>query len=419
MAIRRLSEILRAVIECRALPWIVFLFVSVLAVVIKSHHEPLRLLEILQNGGQPLERGYLTSTDVGLPLSLRFGGALVYQMVEWLLEGLSHFMMITPETSIGFVGTPWGHKAYDAMTLNQIVRPLLSVHVYQIILLIPIVLCAQQMFIRPLTQAIFVFMTLICYGGWPPILVNALFSALNAIADWPRAYYMFADRLIPSDVSILSILFLLTLWLSRPQALTLPHVAAVTALAQITAEHLGFVTGVAICLRTFAADGVNKKSTIQAARQLAVAGTVSAVLLIAITVFVLNRQEWIFGGDGSLAGSWQAYWAEKYAKYGYYNLLWLNVIVANFISFLMLPVLAGLIIGGWCYLRDGRAGASDPQSQFMASGSVMLALILAMGLGASNSGYSSDLGRQATPLACLLILVVAKGVQTLLIRIRT
>lgn len=397
-----------------------FLALAVVGVVLKSHYEPLTLAERLRLGGIPLERGYLFGHDVSLPLSLRLGGALIYLAVESTISALGVLMMIGPETSWLFPGTPWEHKAYSAEMFAQVIVPLVAVHAYQVILLLPILLCALFLFRSFGIQVAYLALTMLCYGGWPPVAVNALFRVAGRFVDWPKAYYIFADRLIPSDVSILSFLFLLTLILARTSQLTWRTVIGFAALGQITAEHLGFVTGVAIFVTTLFAGGPIRRAHLGlATRHLATAGATSLILLLAISTFVIAAHglptEW--QGDGSLSGALRAYSAYKWEKYGQYNFRWFNVIVANFITLMALPTLTGIVLGVVAGLRRSVADDDPVHRHFSAAVAVSFSFFLTMLLGLWNSGFASDMGRQALPLACLMVLVAAKGSQLLVIHL--
>ena len=103
---------------------------------------------------------------------------------------------------------------------------------------------------------------------------------------------------------------------------------------------------------------------------------------------------------------WRYYWY----TYAHYNFLWMNVLIANFISLMVWPTVAGLILGaGFAKSRGGaKAEAALRALAFPAIGFSFTLLI-----GLFKTGYASDMGRQAMPLVLLTIPLAATASEAL------
>ncbi|WP_106003090.1 hypothetical protein [Magnetospirillum gryphiswaldense] len=391
-----------------------FLLLAVVAVPLKSHHEIRQLIDSLGHGTVPVELSHLTGDEVGLPLSLRMAVGVVYLTVHEILRGVAALMMIAPEASVGYQGTPWGSKAYELAAFQDYYLPFVSVFVTQILLLTPIALIALTFARSFPARAALLLAMVSCFGGWPPELINLVFWLGGHLLDWPRAYYLFADRYLPSDVAGLAYQLLLMVWLIRARSIPLTVLPLVVALGQFTSEHLGFIAGVAMAAHALWSIPDRRAAIRLALVRLALAGLVSVAVLMLMLGVVLTRegyyQRWLDGQ--SVRHMVDEYLQYKWLHYGKYNELWWRVIVANFVSYLSPPMLIGGLVG-LVRARWDRDTLELVTMRWRAAGAVVAPLFLIMVIGGLNSGYTSDLGRQALPLAVMLVPLSAALAQRL------
>lgn len=385
--------------------WIIFLFCAALAVPLKSHHEIGLLLKSLERGVPPLELGHLIGQQADLPLTLRMLVGGVYLAVEGILKVLAGLMMVAPEASLGYLGTPWDIKAYDQSAYQSRFLPFVTVFVSQTLLLASLPVLVLSLY-RGLTIRAGLLLALVsCYAGWPPEMVNAVFWLWNHLSDWPRAYYLFGDRYLPSDVAGMAFMLFLMVWLARIRSISLPVVIMITALGQATSEHLGFVAGCAMAAHALWTTDTRNAGLRLAVVRLVYAGMTAVIVLVGMLSWVLIRdgyyQQWQQTHD--LSAMINEYRQQKWIRYGQYNQLWWRVIIANFISYLFLPVVVGIAIGA-ARASLGRDGALGVRNHARAALGILAPLTFIMIIGAFNSGYTSDLGRQSLPLAIMLLI---------------
>lgn len=203
-------------------------------------------------------------------------------------------------------------------------------------------------------------------------------------------------------------------WLIRARSIPLTVLPLVVALGQFTSEHLGFIAGVAMAAHALWSIPDRRAAIRLALVRLALAGLVSVAVLMLMLGVVLTRegyyQRWLDGQ--SVRHMVDEYLQYKWLHYGKYNELWWRVIVANFVSYLSPPMLIGGLVG-LVRARWDRDTLELVTMRWRAAGAVVAPLFLIMVIGGLNSGYTSDLGRQALPLAVMLVPLSAALAQRL------
>lgn len=401
---------------------VVFLIFASLAVSLRVFYPPLLFDAEAHAFLFPLVRVMEATArfEEPIPLGLRVGTAWLFTALKAAFGFAGGFFFVAPEDSAHFLGSPWPIHAVATETLSGIVA-LLAAYCTMLLLLAPVYIYCTRTF-RSLPLRLMVLVTvLVAFGGWHPVLVNLIFAAGQLLADWPRAYYLFSQFLIPADVASVGFLFALALCLAcRGWQSRLVPIAATAAVGQFFFENLGLVTGLSAFGYHALGDGDLRGRLAYGAKAFVAAGFASAAVFVLLILLVHFRGR--AGGTG-VPTNVVDYLAIRWLEQGQYNFAWFNVTLANLAALLALPLFFGAVLGIWKGLRNqAEHGILDEQSSMTrATLAVALGFFTSLAIGMFNSGYGSDMGRQALPLVTLsvplAVLTTAAVVRALISRL--
>ncbi len=264
----------------------------------------------------------------------------------------------------------------------------------------------------------FLFLTLlfVALAGWPMAVLDGFFWLLGSVADWPLAYYVFGTLLQPYDFGSVGYAVFLCLYIARREPIRLWECAALTVAGQLIFENYGVVTGIALFAATLLADrrqAVPSRLWL-ASRRLAVAGAASVVLAGLFAVIHAGLAAGLT--DAATAAETPLavladYFASHWQDYGRTNFSWFNVIAANVISLISIPLILGVGFGAVVALTDRNrdpAGIREARADCAAALAVAAGLGVTVVIGLFISGLSSDMGRQLLPLVAATIVFASK-----------
>jgi hypothetical protein len=383
----------------RPVPLIVFLLGTFLAAATRQDMEG--LLAALPSDPPLVDRGAYEECFL-----CQRSTAWLYLPLRWALGALSELFFLGPDAGPFAVATPWGYP--DAARSNALIVAFTAYVGYRVLLALPVYWLAVRLFPGTFARLAYILAVLAAMGGWPAALINVWFSFAGLFFDWPAAYYNFSQGMTHYDWTGIGFVHLLALVILR--GATGPLAAfALAVFGQWAMDNLGLVTGIALGLAAWSTGGFRN-----GAKSLAAAG-VGSVLMFT-TIALLGDANWDRPGWELAAGEsdwfvkvaiwWRYYWD----TYAHYNFLWMNVLIANFISLMVWPTVAGLILGaGFAKSRGGaKAEAALRALAFPAIGFSFTLLI-----GLFKTGYASDMGRQAMPLVVLTIPLAATASEAL------
>jgi hypothetical protein len=188
---------------------------------------------------------------------------------------------------------------------------------------------------------------------------------------------------------------------------------ALTALGQVIFENNGIVTGIAF----FSAALMMKESVPGllrfkvALRRLIYAGLTSLLLAMVFILYYYFNNTHSVSSLGSPISVVPDYFAAYWRNYGQLNLNWLNVTIANLLSYIALPAFFGCMVGSVVGMINWRNAGRDIEralSDGLASLSVSIGFGVTVGIGFFVSGLGSEMGRQLLPLVLLSMLTMTK-----------
>lgn len=345
------------------------------------------------------------------PVGLRVGAAWIYKMVEAVFWGFAEFFELTPDVSLLHQSRPDETRRASPEMISGAVAPLLAIYVTSLLLLLPVYGALKDFFAPVAARLAMVVVVMCALGGWPAFVMEAFFAIVRTTVDWPHSYYLFSTLILLADVAAAAFLFLIAFFFSRGMSARPLSVAALAATGQLFFENLGFVVGVAALIHQALGNEEFRVRLKRGFVSFVSAGAAAAPVCLVLVLLLLKT------GTPTLAGSGisaiETYLLEKWIVQGHYNFAWFNVTVANFISVMIMPCLFGGLIG--LLMALGR-GASEPEllretAIVKSLLAVALAFFLSMGIGLFISGFGSDMGRQALPLAMLAGPLAAKAAE--------
>jgi len=238
-----------------------------------------------------------------------------------------------------------------------------------------------------------------------------------SIFGWARSNPLFSEAHIqPYDYTAIGFVFLLYVLITHGYIQTFLQASVVLIIAQLTFEHLGMVTGVAVVLHEFMMrqDWQVRERTVSALRKLFGFGIVSigvGALLYGALTWSLDSVYWVYPGKSIFY---------TYEFYGRTNLLEIYDLTENFIDLLAYPIIFGIILGllsKYLYDAQGR-GTSELRNEFWAALAIWIGFFCTLFIGIFTSGLHYEMGRQLLPLACITSLVCAKAVPVVVARVR-
>ena len=373
----------------RHVPLALFLGGVFLAVLTRSPLDS-QLSELLADPSRPITECWLCQRNTSwLHLALRSA-----------LEAVSALFFLGPDAGPLAVPSPWGFA--DTAYTRAVAVGLVALYGYQLLLALPVYWLAVRLFPGPLNRTVYVAVILCALGGWPAALINGWFAFARLFVDWPPAYYNFAQFLWPYDWAGIGFLHLLALAILRGSTGPLPALA-LAVLGQVMMDNLGLVTGLALGLAGWTAGGWR-----QGAAALAAAGAGSVAVFAAVAFLGAANMEqagWTHAAaEQGVAAKLAAWWGYYWEIQGKYNFQWWNVTVANFISLMVWPVVAGLVLG---FAFAPRRGGTNAPDMLRALGFPALAFFITLLIGLTKSGFGSDMGRQTMPLVILMVPLAA------------
>lgn len=382
----------------RHAPLALFLGGVLLAVMTRSHLDS-QLPDLLADPSRSVAECWLCQRNTAwLHLALRSA-----------LEAVSALFFLGPDAGPWAVPSPWGFA--DTAHTRAVAVGLIALYGYQLLLALPVYWLAVRLFPGALNRAVYVAVILCALGGWPALLVNGWFVFAGLFVDWPPAYYNFAHPLLPFDWAGIGFVHLLALAILRGLTGLRPALA-LAVLGQVMMDNLGLVTGLALGLAAWTSGGWRK-----GAAALAAAGAGSVAVFAAVAL--VGEANWEqagwsrAAGEQGVAAKLAAWWGYYWEIQGKYNFQWWNVTVANFISLMVWPAIAGLVLGFSFATRRG--GASVPDA-LRALGFPALGFFVTLLIGLGKSGFGSDMGRQVMPLVTLMIPLAAMAGERLCLR---
>lgn len=334
-------------------------------------------------------------------------GAFTYWPVHWLLDGISSLFFLGPDAGPLMRETPWG---FAPTGLNRRAAvDLLALYLHRVVAVTPVFLVAATLFRNGILRLVYVVIILSALGGWPAAAVNAVFTLGSLVANWPPAYYNFAHPLMYYDWSAMGFMHLLVLYSLRVSVIRWWHALLLAALGQMVFDNLGLACGLfltALCLQGGISRQWRRGALVLAAAGL---GTVM-VVMVQSKLGTMNMsgpglQAANAAGTDIIArikGYFSYYWEIQ----GKYNFLWFNVTLANLASLLILPALAGLVLGIAALRIDG-ADARRCAEAVPSVAAAALSISVTFAIGLVVSAFGSDMGRQVMPLILLMVLLSA------------
>lgn len=375
------------------LPVVAFLVFGLLALSARAV-APEALWNGLNGGDPPL----FTPVWSALPTSLRVGSVWVVEAVDRLVRLLANLVMIGPQTAPLARPSPWNDYSTPLPVLSTYL-PMVSYLLARFLLLLPVLVYAMRFHDKALVRTVLVIAILAAVGGWPPLYVNAFYTLMSSILDWPMAYYSFHIFLTNYDLASIGFVFLLAIYLVRHPDPPLWQVAALAAFGQLFYENLGLETGVAF----FAAALIAGQKLRVAILRLVVAGLGSLAELAAMVLLMLAFDPGGLpskAGEGGALASFAARFDTIWETVSSYNFLWLNVTLANIATVLALPAIAGAVLG--LALARVPFSALDLRRHVEAGLAIGAGFLVSLGFAFFFSGLV-EFGRQGISMAALMV----------------
>lgn len=327
-------------------------------------------------------------------LSCHRNTAWLFYLLQNAFSLLSQLFFLGPDAGALSVATPWGFA--DAARHNQLAVLIMAYYGHRLVFSLPIYWLACHLFRQTWMRLAYVLAMLALLGGWPALMVNLLFQTAQLFVDWPPSYYLFPHPILNFDWAALGFVHLLALALIRNHDRLTWAAPAYAAFGQVMMDNLGLVTGIAFFLAVW-----RKGERKRALSVLFLSGLSSGLVLATFVLFghMNMEQEGVRAATG-LSGfdavrAWLGHYWESIGKY---NFLWLNVTIANLVSVIFWPVMVGMVMG--LLSRPRHRDDSEPlRALALPAVAFSFSLFLAM----FKSGLGSDMGRQALPLASLLL----------------
>lgn len=361
-------------------------------------------LPVLQPGwtGDPFSNPFAAS-EAWRP-NFRLMASLIGLALQQLFTGLTALAHWNIEGAWLYDYTPWPINPAQDQVAGGLLVPLASYLTFVLLMLAPLLVLALSWSRHLMGRAILLLVLFGAILGWHPNVVSLFFRLGSVVADWPRSYYLYADMLRNHDWAAIGFMGVMVLYIARCRDKTWPQIVLLTALAQLTFEHLGLVFGVAMAVHAFWATG--RADPVTALRRLVLVGGVAmAIAAVAAAVFYLKGSKVSTGAGMSMS------------DYVRLNFAWYKIVIANTVTVTVLAGGAGLVGGlvGW-WFED-----HDQQSQWredtLAAFGLVLGGLIVVGLGFFTASYPSEMGRQLTPLALCMVMLGYRGGQLAVNRI--
>jgi len=338
---------------------------------------------------------------------MRVGVLLLEQGVAVLVDWASHLLYMKNSAADLLSESPWGRLEYSDRH-HAVAAITISHHVARAVFLLPLLWLTLYFFRAMASRLLFLLCAFLALAGWPPLLLDGVFSVLRLTVNWPLAYYNFSVGVIPSyDFGSAGFICLLALYISRRQNKTFLEIAGMTLLGQLIFENNGIISGVAFFIDALfnpAYGPIARRRRLAFAR-LGLTAVVSASLASGFAILYLQTSPSPSSSANSLISVFINYFRDHWEYYGHYNFDWWKVTVANFLTLTLVPALVGLVIGA-AGARIGGSYATRIADDLRGALAAIVGFCVTVTIGLFVSGLGAEMGRQILPLA-LMVLVAA------------
>ena len=345
---------------------------------------------------------------------MRVGGDALGYGVRAIYDGFAGFMFMDPETSFMANKSPWDYALPDEAE-HAFIGYVIVFVVVRMICLLPLLWLTIRSFQGFFGRSVFLLLAFLTLSGWPPPVIDLFFAVSSSLLDWPLSYYLFSQRYSVYDFATVGFICLLAIYLSRGRVIRWWEIVGLALFGQLIFENNGIVTGVSLFIFTIIESSYmpRKERVLKAFQRISIAAAASFTLAL---FFLWNYPlvDKSFSEDLAsltpLSNSIE-YFKLYWTNYGSNNFAWINVIIANFITIVTIPAILGALTG-LLYIWERRISktplTTNSRTEFKVAFSTACGFFSTLLIGFFVSGLSSDMGRQAVPLALMVLLAATK-----------
>ncbi|NQV99743.1 MAG: hypothetical protein HQ483_08605 [Rhodospirillales bacterium] len=346
---------------------------------------------------------YIDGHVAGRP-TIRWLGEIILYIHELGVKALYSIAYWGASESFLFSGSPWGlGENLDQLVAGPAI-PVTTVFVFLITCLLPLVVVAKSWFSSWWAQFLFLCFLFGPLIGWPPVFVTVFFDAMSFFVDWPRSYYLFADRFYIHDLAAIAAVVCQVLYLTNRLNPPFWEVLLIVVLSHGVYEHLGMVFGFAYAAAALgqAQFGNWKPAVFESLKRLIIVGAmVLSTAALTYLVYMSVNEKVDDTVDMGMIGS---------SVFLIRNLQWWHSIVANFLTMVSLALIAGAIFG--VFHRVVASGHKEGADQFRLAVFVLIGIftgfVVTFAVGFFTVPYPSEMGRQFTPLMVICVMLGTK-----------
>lgn len=383
--------------------WFVFLGLSLETAILKT-----RLASIFDVKNRLLEFSfypYLSGHIADRP-TIRWLGEILIFVHEKIVEGFYALAFWGVSDSLFFSGTPFVSRPDNDILIAGPAIPATTLILFTITCLMPLAFLAQTWLTSLWARLLFLCVVFGALVGWPPFIVTLFFDFMGLFADWPRSYYLFAQRYFVHDLTALLVVLCQFIYLKYRQSPPVFEVILITILSHGSYEYMGMIFGIAYASVALAEHNSMgwKAALLNSGKRLCLTG--ATVLGMATATYVVYYE---YVGEVNSIVDFGGFATKAYIAN---NLTWIHSIVANLITLMGIAAIAGSVIGGLARLFDRQQPTSEivPQSDLFILGGMLFGYLITFVIGIFTVPYPAEMGRAFMPLSVLSVLFSCRAI---------